>query len=216
MSSRSVSGVSFACMLWLAMLIAAVSNLDNLAAGIAFGMRDIRITAAPNAVIAAVTMAATAAAMTPGRALSHAIPPSLATALGASIIVAIGVWTILSSTRREHVPPSWLMSGIDRLRGRRDALGGDVHRKGALSSLEALALGAALAANNAATGVGAGIAGISPVTTTLFAGVLSLLCVGAGSRVGLALGRPIGGRSASLIAGLILLGVGAAILAGAG
>jgi putative Mn2+ efflux pump MntP len=47
--------------LWLsAVLIAAVSNLDNLAAGAAFGMRDTRIGAAPNVVIAAVTMVATA------------------------------------------------------------------------------------------------------------------------------------------------------------
>jgi putative Mn2+ efflux pump MntP len=35
--------------LWLsAVLIAVVSNLDNLAAGVAFGMRDTRIAAAPN------------------------------------------------------------------------------------------------------------------------------------------------------------------------
>jgi putative Mn2+ efflux pump MntP len=84
--------------LWLsAVLIAAVSNLDNLAAGVAFGMRDTRIAAAPNVVIAVVTMAATAGAMTFGHVLSRVLPPSLAAALGASIISAIGVWTVLAS-----------------------------------------------------------------------------------------------------------------------
>jgi putative Mn2+ efflux pump MntP len=44
-----------------AVLIAAVANLDNLGAGLAFGLRETRITAVPNAVIAALTMTATAA-----------------------------------------------------------------------------------------------------------------------------------------------------------
>jgi hypothetical protein len=46
--------------LWFsAVLVAAVSNLDNLAAGFAYGVRDRRIGVVPNAVIAAVTMAGT-------------------------------------------------------------------------------------------------------------------------------------------------------------
>ena len=56
-------------MLWLsAALIAPVSGLDNLGAGIASGLRETRITAIPNAVIAALTMTATAAAVISGRA----------------------------------------------------------------------------------------------------------------------------------------------------
>lgn len=63
---------------------------------------------------------------------------------------------------------------------------------------------------------GAGVAGISPLATTLLAGVVSLICVGGGSRVGLSLGWLVGGSWASLISGLVLLSVGATILAGAG
>jgi putative Mn2+ efflux pump MntP len=66
------------------------------------------------------------------------------------------------------------------------------------------------------TGLGAGVAAISPSATTLFAGALSLICVGGGSRVGQSLGRLVGGSWAPLISGLILLGVGATILAGYG
>jgi putative Mn2+ efflux pump MntP len=107
-------------MLWLsAAVIAAVSNLDNLTAGVAFGMRDTRIAAAPNAVIAAVTMAATAGAMTSGRALSNVLPPSLAAALGASIICAIGVWTILASLHALRSPASSAEPGIGSLQRNR-------------------------------------------------------------------------------------------------
>jgi putative sporulation protein YtaF len=204
-------------MLWLpAALIAVVSNLDNLAVGLALGMRDTRVSAAPNAVIAMVTMAATAASMTPGRVLSHAIPPSLAAAIGASVIAGMGVWTVFTSMPRERMPRSRLASGIGRLRSARSTLSGELPSKDVISSRDALVLGIALAANNVATGIGAGIAGVPPVTTTLLAGALSLLCVGGGSRVGASLGRLIGASAASLMSGLILLGVGAAILAGAG
>ena len=204
-------------MLWLsAVLIAAVSNLDNLAAGVAFGMRDTRIAAAPNVVIAAVTMAATAGAMTSGRALSRVLPPSLAAALGASIISAIGIWTVLASLQFVRLPASSSEPGRGRPQSSRRLLTVKLDRKKAISLHQALVLGVALSLNNAVTGAGAGVAGISPLATTLLAGALSLICVGGGSRVGLSLGRLVGGRWASLIAGLILLGVGAMILSGTG
>ncbi len=199
-----------------AVLIAVISNLDNLAAGVAFGMRDTRIAAAPNLVIAAVTMAATAVAMTSGRAVSGVLAPSFAAALGASIISAIGIWTVLASLYAARLPAGSPEPGIDHRRSARFLLSGELSRRKVISCREALTLGVALSVNNAAAGVGAGVAGISPLATTLLAGALSLICVGGGSRVGLSVGRLVGGRSASLISGLILLGVGATILSGAG
>jgi putative Mn2+ efflux pump MntP len=84
--------------LWLsAMLIAWVSNLDNLAAGFAFGMRDRRVMLMPNVVIALVTMAGTAVAVGFGRALSRLLPVAAASAVGSLIIIAIGAGTILAS-----------------------------------------------------------------------------------------------------------------------
>jgi putative Mn2+ efflux pump MntP len=178
-------------------------------------MRDTRIAAAPNAVIAAVTMAATAAAMTSGRALSNVLPPSLAATLGASIISAIGVWTILASLHALRSPASSAAPGIGSLQRNRyrPSLGPGPNQ--VISLREAFVLGVALSINNAAAGVGAGIAGVSPLATTLLAGALSLICVAGGSRVGLSLGRLIGGSRASVISGLILLGLGAMILTGA-
>jgi putative Mn2+ efflux pump MntP len=70
-------------MLWLlALLVASVSNLDNLGVGVAFGIRDMRVAIAPNSVIAALTMAGTAGAMRFGHELSELVSPSMATTLG--------------------------------------------------------------------------------------------------------------------------------------
>ncbi len=201
-------------MLWLsALLIALVSNVDNLAAGVAFGMRGTRIAVAPNVIIAAVTMAATAGAMTSGHELSRLLSPELAAALGASIVSAIGVWTVLASLHDMRLPAS---SRGDQLQGGRSLFGGEFDRAESISCREALALGVALALNNAAAGVGAGVAGISPLVTTMLAGALSLICIREGSRVGMSLGRAAGGSWAPLISGLILVGVGATLLFGGG
>jgi putative Mn2+ efflux pump MntP len=82
-----------------------------------------------------------------------------------------------------------------------------------VSVRQALVLGVALALNNAVAGVGAGVAGISPLATTLLAGGLSLLCVGGGSCGG----TPARWRRLGVAdLGLMLLALGAMILAGAG
>jgi putative sporulation protein YtaF len=195
--------------LWLsAALIAAVSNLDNLAVGTAFGMRDRRVSAGPNLIIATVTMATTAGAITFGRTLSQTLAPSVGSALGSAIIIAVGAGTVitaLSSTRRPERSPTAAEAPVTNL----------THRDG-LSPREALAVGVALSMNNLGTGVGAGVAGIPALATTLLAGVFSLLAVGGGSRIGWSLGRAVFGRGAPLIAGLVLLAVGGATLTGAG
>ncbi|MBV8958574.1 MAG: hypothetical protein JO087_07385, partial [Actinobacteria bacterium] len=68
-----------------------MSNLDNCTVGVAYGIRDRRIAAIPNLIIALLTMAATAGAMTFGRELSMLVAPAVASALGTAIIIGIGV-----------------------------------------------------------------------------------------------------------------------------
>jgi putative Mn2+ efflux pump MntP len=182
-------------------LIAAVSNLDNLAAGVALGLRGTRIAPAPNVLIAGVTMAGTACAITSGHALAALLPPSVAGSVGAVIIVSIGVMTVVASRSPVREPTT----GLGRLPRTSDML----------SWRAAGLLAIALSLNNVGTGVGAGIAGIPPLMTTLLAGALSLCCVGGGSQVGRLAGTLVG-RHARLVAGLGLVCLGGAMLAGAG
>lgn len=191
-----------------AVLIAVVSNLDNLAAGFAFGMRGARIALGPNAVIAGVTMAGTAAAMSSGRAISRLLPPPVASVVGSSIIVTIGVASVVASVRGLREPGGAPIPKRQLRRGHRAS--------GTVSWREALLLGVALSLNNVASGVGAGIAGISPLATTLLAGAFSLICVGGGSQAGSSLARLLTARAAGFAAGVVLLAVGAATLVGVG
>ena len=95
------------------MLIAAVSNLDNLAAGVALGLRGTRIAPAPNVLIAGVTMVGTAGAITFGHALSRLVGASLSSSVGAVIIVSIGVVTVAASRASVSEPTA----GVGRLPG---------------------------------------------------------------------------------------------------
>jgi putative Mn2+ efflux pump MntP len=189
-----------------AILIAAVSNLDNLSVGVALGMRARPVTLAPNAIIAAVTMAATAAALTSGRAIAGLLPSTIASDFGAAIIIALGVLTLTAARRTPHRPVATAAGPSVRA---------DRRCKPTVSPREALVLGVGLSLNNIGSGVGAGIAGVSPLATTLLAGLFSLLAVGGGSRLGWSFGRLLFADRAQLVAGVLLVGVGAAMLAGA-
>src|SRR5215471_4059233 len=111
-------------------------------------MRGTRIRAIANLIIAAVTMAGTAGAMSFGRALSKFIASPVAGSLGAAIIIGVGAATILASLDAGGAPHRSSM--LDRaLRGRRrDATDHVCYR-------QAFVLGLALSLNNVASGVGA-------------------------------------------------------------
>lgn len=79
---------------------------------------------------------------------------------------------------------------------------------------ESLVLGVALSVNNIGTGVGAGVAGLSPAITTAMAGALSLLAIGPGSRLACRLGARRLGRSSSVVGGMLLIAVAIALASG--
>jgi putative sporulation protein YtaF len=199
--------------LWIgAVLIAVVSNLDNLTVGIALGIRPLRVSTIANLIIAAVTMIGTGAAITLGRTLSDYLPAPTAQLLGGLTLVAVGAWMTATGV---HAVRGWTASAPAQAHGGRLAILRESlsvaagNRSGTLTHREASALGVALALNNIASGVPAGAAGIPPILTTALAGALSLLCVGGGSRLGGAVSRRVAGRHAPALAGVMMLAVGA-------
>jgi putative sporulation protein YtaF len=197
---------------WLAALIfGSVSNVDNLAVGLAFGLGARRISLAPNAVIAAITMLSTGASLVFGDELAQRVPSFVGPVFGGAIVAGMGVWTLATSlvtmpnSCADPSPPSTtpgVGNALDRTVSGRDEV---------LTSRRALPLGLALAVNNLGAGVGAGLAGVPPLTTTVIAGVLSLAAIDWGSRVGRALSARTVGRWAPFLSGLVLLWTGIAM-----
>jgi putative sporulation protein YtaF len=184
--------------------VGAVSNLDNLGVGVAFGIRGRRIDAIANAIIAGITMTATAAAVIFGQNLLGVTPAVARGWLAPVIVIGIGTATVLTAA-----------VGSPRRSGARirpDARDHGRETAGIMSRREAVVLGVALSVNNLGTGVAAGAAGLPGLAATTSAGLLSLACLDWGSRCGTTLGRLAFGSRAQLVAGLLLLAVGTAML----
>jgi putative Mn2+ efflux pump MntP len=189
-----------------ALLIGALSNLDNLGVGVASRIQRTRISLTANLTVAGITMAATAAAMTCGHLLSKLLPSAVTGWLRPLIIITIGIATVRTST------PALRCANGERDPGGTCGHPRDLER--VISWRHAIVLGIGLSVNNLGTGVGAGVAGIPVLATTVSAGLLSLAAVGGGSHLGRVLSRRVPRRHAPLIAGMLLLVIGAAMLPG--
>ena len=198
--------------MWLIpiLLIGVTSNVDNLGAGVSLGVRSGPVPRMANGIIAVITMVGTAMAMVLGRALGRELPPSDGRLAGAVIVLAIGIWSIVSTvtTRGVGAMETTGAAGRDAPTGR-----GDLRQQN-VTVREALVLGLALSVNNLGAGIGAGMAGLPPALTTAMTGVFSLLAIGPSSRLAYALGARWLGRSSSLMGGILLIAVGIALACG--
>jgi putative sporulation protein YtaF len=187
------------------LLIALVSNLDNLAIGISLGIRSTKIPALSNGIIAAITMAGTYLSMNAGEFISGYISSKTTNLLGAAIIVIIGAWSIVNSLclRKGRSTDS---DNYEHVYGNRSPA--DVFHKHVISMKESAGLSIALALNNLATGLGAGATGISPISTTIAVGVFSLLFIRFGSKFGFTVSRSWLGSYSKIVAGILLILIG--------
>ena len=203
-------------MLWFAaVLIAFTSNLDNLGVGVTFGIQSIRVSTMSNIIIASITTLGTGLAMVLGRIVACAFPASVIDVVGGLVIIGIGVLTVMSAVHALR-PRTASAAQVLSLNTSSRALHAlfDIESRSAISTREAILLGIALTCNNVATGVGAGASGISPLVTAILSGVFSLLCVGGGCWLGATAGARLIGRFAPLLAGITLVGLGIALVAG--
>jgi putative sporulation protein YtaF len=189
------------------LLIALVSNLDNLAIGISLGIRSTKIPALSNGIIAVITMAGTYLSMNAGEFISGYISSKTTNLLGAAIIVIIGAWSIVNSLylRTARTTDS---DNHEHIYGNRSPADVDVFHKHVISIKESAGLSISLALNNLATGLGAGATGISPIWTTIAVGVFSLLFIGFGSKFGFTLSRSWLGSYSKIVAGILLILIG--------
>jgi len=179
--------------------IGVVSNLDNLGVGVSLGFRSGRVPYLPNVIIALITMIGTAAAMVLGRELGREMSPSMDRLLGAGVVLVVGIGSIVAALSAnsdgpgdEECPPD---HAVDQI----------MVGEPSVSVREALVLGVALSVNNVGTGIGAGAAGLSPVATTIVAGLFSLLAIGPCSQMADLAGTRWLGGSASLVGGMLLV-----------
>lgn len=206
----------------LILLLAFSCNLDNLGVGISYGARRISIPFTSNFLIALITGAGTIISMLAGNIISNFIKPGYANFLGSLIIVVAGGWVLTKEIVRTNQKKGFPEEQQEP--EKRDTSKGpyfsrilkildnpfiaDMDFSGHINIIEGFFLGLALAFNNLANGIGAGMRGLNPLITTLFVVVFSLITIWVGIKTGLGYASRWLGNLARPISGFILVVIG--------
>lgn len=220
------------------LLLAVAISIDGFVAGLAYGIRRVRVPLLSVIIVSITSGVAVLSAMWLGSLLGTWLGEVTAERLGAGLLVGLGLWTIGQSWQeaghssvKESYWKSWKSPVVRRdlplpasdtvihirlqpfglvIQILREPLSADLDSSGVVSGWEALLLGTALALDAVGIGMGASLAGFPAVATCLsVAGVKFLLLTG-----GLMAGhywvehREGGQRIWTYLPGLILIALG--------
>ena len=186
--------------------IGVASNLDNAGVGIAYGIRRIRIASWANALIAIISGIATFVAGVVGHIITHYVSPSLATWLGAIVIMAVGIWVITDPLRQRIRMRRQAANVVSRILA--DPTEADFDHSQTIGLAESLILGVALAINALAGGFDAGVQHIGIALTAFVVALFSYVLLGLSAAFGRRFAADTLGNKATYIAGLILILIG--------
>ena len=205
---------------------AVALSLDGFGAGIAYGMRKIRIPILSLVVISLTSSTTIGISMLFGHLVSRYISIKAAEGIGASILILVGLWIVLhtwsSNTKKTPDDDNRETSGVEPiLNFRIKAFGlviqilreptvADIDKSGYLSIKEALLLGLALAMDAFGAGFGAAMTGFGPLVTPIIVGVVKFLLVSSGVYIGKRYAAKWLGGKAAVLPGWVLIGLGVA------
>jgi len=205
--------------LYLTLLAAAVS-VDGFLVGLTYGARRIRLPGQSRLLVAAVSCLVMGISLAGGRSAAQFLDPPLASGIGGTILVAVGVWTAATawSSRASGDATPYLEVRLPRLglviAILREPVTADLDNSGSISLGEAGVLGVALALDAFGVGIGAGMVGAGMLWLPFLAGLGMYCFLGLGAAVG-ARGSRISGGRLSLAPGGIIALLGAMKILGA-
>jgi putative sporulation protein YtaF len=196
-------------------LLAFAVSLDGFGAGIAYGLRKLRLPFISLITIGLTSGGAVFVTMQAGYNLGSILPPHITRWLGTIILVLVGLWVIVTTMRSKNeqnkveVPLKLSVRAFGFIiQVIKEPVRADLDHSGEISISEAVLLGFALALDAIGAGFGAALAGFSWVWTPLLVALCKIILVS----LGVVLGNKcfdLDGRAAYLSGCiLILLGLG--------
>ncbi|MFC5405416.1 sporulation membrane protein YtaF [Cohnella soli] len=211
-------------------LLSVAVSLDGFGVGMTYGVRKIKIPLPSVVIISICSGLVIFLSMMLGVALTKWLPPHGASALGAVILIGIGVAALMQlirgrgagkseeEIRREEAPPTngeqapvlkielKLFGFIVQIL--RTPSAADVDRSGIISSGEAFFLGLALSLDAFGAGIGAALLGFPPGITACLIAFSSGLFLWSGTRVGYWVSDWRWVKHLSAMPGIILIAMG--------
>ncbi len=202
-------------------LLAFAVSVDCFSAGLAYGLRNIKIPLQTIFIIALCSATALLAAALVGKYISRTLSPEAAGKIGGSILIILGLWALIQFFRSSVHKKFGLEKSGDytllkfefRSLGivihiLRKPLTADLDKSGDISGLEALLLGAALSLDAFGAGIGAFFLGIPPFLLAVSVGIMSSCLAALGLKCGRnpAFNRRM--KKLSFLPGLLLIIIG--------
>jgi len=212
------------------LLLAFAVSLDGFGVGMTYGVRKIKIPVTSVAIISICSGLIILLSMLVGVAMAQWIPPQGASALGAFILIGIGLWALIQFIRGGGEEQVGSASGAET--GTEDQAVGtpvlklelkifgfiiqilrtpsaaDLDRSGTISAGEAFFLGAALSLDAFGAGIGAALVGFPPLLTAILIAASSGLFLWSGTKVGFWASRWPWVKQLSMLPGIILIAMG--------
>ncbi|MEG6584521.1 sporulation membrane protein YtaF [Dendrosporobacter sp. 1207_IL3150] len=177
--------------IFYAIFLGFAVSLDGFIAGIAYGLKNIKIPLTSLLIVGIVTIFCTATAMFCADFLIQYINPNLALFCGSLLLIAIGTISLFQEYLTKNVK-SFEADGEITARKLTISVGrlvinimakpetADVDHSNRISSIEAIFLGLALGIDNMVATFAASLMGFLPIYTPLLMGLIQILVVSAG------------------------------------
>jgi putative sporulation protein YtaF len=204
-------------------VFAMALNIDAIAAGVAYGVRGIRVPLSSILIISGMSVVAIVLSMAAGGMLAGFIETDTARRIGGMVLLFIGLWIFYQSLKENReragaegdedlLPKTVLQIRIKNMglviKILREPHRADLDKSGLISPGEAVLLGAALAMDSLGAGFAVSLLGFKLITTALVVGLGHIIM----TCLGLYLGRIAGGtnlcRHVVTLPGCILIALG--------
>ncbi len=194
-----------------AILLAVVLSIDGFVVGLSYGIKRIKVPFLPVMLIVLCSILAMTLSILAGQLVAGIIPYHLASFIGGTILVLIGLWQLIEGLKKYQDNPVLLSIKLQTLglvlQVIHEPENADIDQSGDINYREALLLGIALNIDVVGVGLGAGIAGYSFILAP-FATAALLLALYLGLSIGKKTAEGFLGRKGYIIPGLILILLG--------
>lgn len=159
--------------LFSSVMFALSANIDTLIVGISYGIKKSRIPLLENIIISLITFAGTLCSICMGMQITLFIPASAARIFGSLILIALGLYYVIK-----------FLLEVMRRQYRTEQRNAEEKEVKKITIKEAVIIACALSVNNMGMGIGASIAGMGMISTSVSTLLFCILFLYMGNKIG--------------------------------